>query len=56
MKAHSIKFIFLFFGSGDWMEIADLSAHRIKNITRLAISPKGTKLALVAELVSETKD
>jgi len=38
------------------MEIADLSAHRIKDITQLAISPDGTKLALVAEPVSETKD
>lgn len=42
-------------GSGDWMEVADLSVYRIKDITRLAISPDGTKLALVAEPVSEIR-
>ncbi len=43
------------FGSGDWKEVADLSAYKIKNITRLAVSPNGTKLALVAEPISEIK-
>jgi hypothetical protein len=32
-----------------WQEVADLSAFGLKDITRLAISPKGDKLALVAE-------
>jgi hypothetical protein len=32
-----------------WQEIADLSAFGLKDITRLAVSPKGDKLALVAE-------
>jgi len=54
--AHSIKFLFLFFGSGDWMEVADLSVYNITNITRLALSPDETKLALAAEPISETKD
>lgn len=32
-----------------WQEVADLSAYGLKEITRLAVSPKGDKLALVAE-------
>jgi hypothetical protein len=32
----------------DWQEIADFSDAGISNITRLAISPKGDWLALVA--------
>lgn len=31
-----------------WKEMADLSIYGIKNVTRLAISPDGSKLALVA--------
>ena len=34
---------------GDWKEIADFSALGIRNITRLAVSPDGTQLALVAD-------
>jgi len=45
---HSITFLFLFFGNGDWMELADLSEYKIKDITRLAVSPDGTKMAFVA--------
>jgi len=33
---------------GSWEEIADLSAAGIRNITRIAVSPKGNALALVA--------
>lgn len=33
----------------DWKEVASLEANKIKNITRLAISPDGKKLAIVAE-------
>jgi dipeptidyl aminopeptidase/acylaminoacyl peptidase len=33
---------------GDWREIADLSAAGIGEITRLAVSPQGDRLALVA--------
>lgn len=33
---------------GDWSEIADLSAAGISEITRLAVSPRGDRLALVA--------
>jgi len=41
-------FIYDFFGSGEWQEAADLSEYNIKEITRLAVSPDGSKLALVA--------
>lgn len=34
---------------GQWQEAADFSAFGLKEITRLAVSPKGDKLALVAE-------
>lgn len=36
------------FGDGVWKEVADLSLYKLDNITRLALSPDGTKLALVA--------
>ena len=42
-------FLLDLFGNGDWKQIADLSEYQIKEITRLAISPDGTKLAIVAE-------
>jgi hypothetical protein len=32
----------------DWEEIADFSALGIESITRLAVSPRGDRLALVA--------
>ncbi len=31
-----------------WVEIADFSDKGLKNITRIAVSPKGNKLALVS--------
>jgi hypothetical protein len=34
--------------NGEWQEIADFSSAGLKNITRLAVSPKGEKLAIVA--------
>ena len=34
---------------GDWREIADLGSAGIGGITRLAVSPLGDRLALVAE-------
>jgi hypothetical protein len=33
----------------DWKEVADLSQYKIKDISRMAVSPDGKKLALVAE-------
>jgi len=45
-------YLYNLFGSGDWKQVTDLSIHKIKNITRLAISPNGNKLALVAESTS----
>ncbi len=44
-------FLLDLFGNGDWKLIADLSKHQLKNITRLALSPDGSKLAIVAELI-----
>ena len=34
----------------DWIEVASLKGHNISNITRLAISPDGTKLVIVGEV------
>ena len=47
--------IFLYdtFSNEEWKQVADLSDYKIKDITRLAVSPDGTKLALVAEPPSE---
>ncbi|NNK82064.1 MAG: hypothetical protein HKO92_02950 [Flavobacteriaceae bacterium] len=37
----------------DWIEVASLEQYGIQNITRLAVSPNGTKLAVVGELIAE---
>jgi len=42
-------YLYDLFGKGAWEEVADLSAYNIKDITRLALSPDGKRLALVAE-------
>lgn len=34
---------------GEWRQLADLAADGVRNITRLALSPDGTRLAFVAE-------
>ncbi|MCW5519744.1 hypothetical protein J1N09_07830 [Aureitalea sp. L0-47] len=41
-------FMYDLFGEDRWMEVADLSEFKIDNITRMALSPDGTKLAIVA--------
>ncbi|RFN57831.1 TolB family protein [Marixanthomonas ophiurae] len=41
-------FLYDLFGNGEWQEVANLSEYNITNITRLALSPNGKKLALVA--------
>ncbi|WP_339697566.1 hypothetical protein [uncultured Marixanthomonas sp.] len=41
-------FLYDLFGNGEWQEVANLSEYNITNITRLAVSPDGKKLALVA--------
>ena len=41
-------FLYDLFGNGDWKKVADLSEAKIKDITRLALSPDGTKLAVAA--------
>jgi hypothetical protein len=43
-------FLLDLFKNGDWKLVADLSKYNIKDITRLALSPDGSKLAMVAEL------
>ncbi len=43
-------FLLDLFGNGDWKQIADLSEYQINEITRLAISPDGKKLAIVGDL------
>lgn len=35
--------------SVDWVEVASLKSYNIKNITRLAVSPDGKKIAIVGE-------
>ena len=51
----SLDKIFLLdlFKNGDWKLVADLSKYNIKDITRLALSPDGSKLAMVAQLRAE---
>lgn len=46
-------FLYDLFGEGEWQEVADLSQHGITEITRLALSPDGKKLALVALPVTD---
>jgi hypothetical protein len=46
-------FLLDLFENGDWKLVADLSKYNIKDITRLALSPDGSKLAMVAELKPE---
>ena len=43
-------FLLDLFGNGDWKLVADLSKYNIRDITRLAVNPYGSKLAIVAEL------
>ncbi len=43
-------FLLDLFGNGDWKQIADLSEYNLKDITRLAISPDGKKLAIVGDI------
>ncbi len=38
----------------EWQEVADFSSAGLKGITRLAVSPKGDRLALVAAVESKT--
>lgn len=46
-------FLLDLFGNGDWKLVADLSKYNIKDISRLAVNPDGSKLAMVAELKPE---
>jgi len=36
-------------GGSEWKEVADFTEYSLKNITRLAISPRGDRLTIVAE-------
>ena len=42
-------YLFDLFGNQEWEEVANLEKYKIDNISRLALSPDGKKLALVAE-------
>ena len=42
-------FVYDTFLNSKWVQVADLSDYHIKEITRLAVSPDGSKLAIVAE-------
>ena len=46
-------FLLDLFGNGEWKLVADLSKYNIRDITRLAVNPDGSKLAMVAELKPE---
>ena len=41
--------LFFWKGKGDWIEIANLVSEGISNITRVSVSPDGTKLVVAAE-------
>ena len=41
--------LFVWKGSGAWKEFADLTSEGISKITRITVSPDGTKLAIAAE-------
>ena len=45
-------FLLDLFGNGDWKLVSDFSEYKIKEITRLAVSPDGKKLAIVAEEIN----
>ena len=47
-------YLYDLFGSDKWEEVADLSAYKLQNISRITISPNGKKLALVAEPKTES--
>ncbi len=49
-------FLYDTFLNEDWQEVADLSEKNIKKISRIAVSPDGKKLALVAEPLSIIKE
>ena len=49
LMAHNGKLYGWRAGEGDWRSVADLNAVGLINVTRLAVSPKGNWLAIVAE-------
>ncbi|MEL6809995.1 MAG: nuclear transport factor 2 family protein [Bacteroidota bacterium] len=48
-------YLYDLFGNGDWQEVADLTNYKLQEITRLAVSPNGKKLAFAAEPIAEAK-
>ena len=52
MAKDGILYGFQLIRNDDWVKLADLSKYGIKNITRLAVSPDGTKLAVVGETIN----
>ena len=45
----SVLYRFMPDSDKDWVEVANLAAHNIQNITRLAVSPNGKFLAVTAD-------
>lgn len=48
--SNSSLFVYDLFGSQKWEEVINLKTYKIKNITRLAVSPSKNKIAIVAEV------
>ncbi|MDC8003594.1 nuclear transport factor 2 family protein [Aureisphaera galaxeae] len=48
-------YLYDLFGDGEWQLFADLSAYKIENITRMAVSPDRKRLAIVAEALSPSE-
>lgn len=44
-------FLFDILGISEWTPVADLSDYQLQNITRIAVNPDATKLALAADLL-----
>ncbi len=46
-------FLYDLFGNGEWKMVADLPDYNLNEITRLAVSPNGKKLAFAAETIGK---
>ncbi len=52
MAKEGMLYSFHIIRDDDWVQLVSLSEYGIKNITRLAVSPDGTKLAVVGEKIN----
>ncbi len=48
--SNSSLFVYDTFGGEQWQKLVDLDANTITNITRIAVSPTGSRIALVGEI------